>query len=483
MQPYAHYSISIHAASPITVAAQPSSTSHIDDPSTPLSCTRATYPSERYARTVEVNQSATSLPVASLPAVTPLQNGFKAIKDAARRDFFTIRADSVQDGVLSLLDSLAEYLVWDGMDRRLRAAASATHTDYPEAIVSVQQIANDIKIRVGHDLCERTIERALKKLCDVGLLTVTPRFHQGRRQASSYMLLYAPSMASRLENSRRGRINGASTGQEPPQDKPVTARNPDSRHYQPYGAVRIGDMIPGFRMSSGFADLPQDVKLAVSPENTHVQPASDLPVNNQDIGKKALSTVANAQSSGIFGTTVLNHAIEDVNRTTDDPEMQAESGVCRSAHCVVSTDTSFDKQVATSHPTSMSPLFNKEKENKKAFKNVFSISDFSKKNNEPKASLHHLGTNGYFLDEVHQKGWVSAEHPGLKPYLGDLSRYAFFNGHHTLEALCVWFQAAEDRIAEHRSTIAEILLEAEIQVSDVPASSMQNKMEKAHYGC
>lgn len=458
MQQHVHYSVSIHTAFPHKAAAQPSSTNRIDDPA---------------------NRTAVSMPAGSPP-----QNGFKSIKDAARRDFFTIRADSVQDAVLSLLDSLAEYLVWDGMDRRLRAAASATHTDHPEAIVSVQQIANDIKIRVGHDLCERTIERALKKLCDVGLLSTTPRFHQGRRQASSYMLLYTPSMAARLENSRRGRVKSASTGQEPPQGKSTTAQNPDVRQYQPYGSVRIGDMIPRFPMSSGLPDVPHDAELVGSPVNTHAQPDSDLTACSLKGGTKALSAAENEQPPEISETTDQHYEIEGSNHTPGGAEIQAESGVCRSAHYAESPVAPGEEQRASSHPTSMSPLFNKAvKENKKDFKNVFSISDFSKNKRQPNPSTDRAEGNGYFLDIVHGEGWVSASHPALQAYLGDLSRHAFFAGHRTLDALREWFQGIENDIAEQRTTLAETLHTAGLSDSPAPIGHGPAEMKETRFGC
>ncbi|MEB8485915.1 MULTISPECIES: hypothetical protein [Acidithiobacillus] len=438
MQQHGHYSVSIHTAFPHKAAAQPSSTNRIDDPT-------------------------------NLTAVSPPQNGFKSIKDAARRDFFTIRADSVQDAALSLLDSLAEYLVWDGMDRRLRAAASATHTDYPEAIVTVQQIANDIKIRVGHDLCERTIERALKKLCDVGLLSTTPRFHQGRRQASSYMLLYTPSMAARLENSRRGRVKSASTGQEPPQGKSTTAQNPDVRQYQPYGSVRIGDMISRFPMSSGLPDVPHDAEPVGSTVNTHAQPASDLTACSLKGGMKALPAAENEQPPEISETTDQHYEIDDSNHTPGGAEIQAESGVCRSAHYAASPVAPSEDQRASSHPTSMSPLFNKAvKENKKDFKNVFSISDFIKR--EPaKKSQTALKADpsdsetGYYLDTVHRSGWVSSPKKHLQEYFGSLSTYLFFNKYHTIEAMAEWFQQQENRINSAEITIGDVIATAGIK--------------------
>ncbi|MHB8315637.1 MAG: hypothetical protein ACYDCW_07910 [Acidithiobacillus ferrivorans] len=434
MQQHVYYSVSVHAAFPHKAAAQPSSTNRIDDPA--------------------------NLTAVSLPAGSPPQNGFKSIKDAARRDFFTIRADSVQDAVLSLLDSLAEYLVWDGMDRRLRASASATHTDYPEAIVSVQQIANDIKIRVGHDLCERTIERALKKLCDVGLLSTTPRFHQGRRQASSYMLLYTLSMAARLENSRRGRVKSASTGQEPPQDKSTTAQNQDVRQYQPYGSVRIGDMIPRFPMRSSLPDALQDAELVGSPVNTHAQPNSDLTACSLEDGTKALSAAANEQPTEISETTDQSYEIEDSNPTPGDAEIQAESGVCRSAHYAASPVTPGEEQRTSSHPTSVSPLFNKAvKENKKDFKNVFSISDFSKKerSKENQTSLQTDDEIGYYLDTVHRSGWVSSPKKHLQEYFGSLSTYLFFNKYRTIEAMAEWFQQQENRINHGEASLSDVL--------------------------
>ncbi|EGQ60377.1 hypothetical protein GGI1_00050, partial [Acidithiobacillus sp. GGI-221] len=242
MQQQVHYSVSIHAVPFRTIPAQQ-----------PNAAGAEVHPVTAPATSI-TNPTPITEQHAGPAGVRPPQNGFKTIKDAARRDFFTIRADAVQDGVLSMLDSLAEYLVWDGMDRRLRAVASATHTEHPEVVVSVQQIANDIKVRVGHDLCERTIERALKKLCDVGLLSATARFHQGRRQASSYMLLYAPSMSSRLENSRRGGIPRSQAVSDTPPASPCGTQALDVPE-SPYSALtRIGDMIPALSVHPAYAE-------------------------------------------------------------------------------------------------------------------------------------------------------------------------------------------------------------------------------------
>jgi hypothetical protein len=192
------------------------------------------------------------------------------------------------------------------------------------------------------------------------------------------MLLYAPSMAERLENSRRGRIKSASTGQEPPQAKSAAAQNPDVRQYKHYGSVRIGDMIPGFPMNSGLPDVSQDPELVGSPVNTHAHPDSDLTAYSLEDGMKALSAAENEQPPENSETTDQNYEIEDSNPTPSCSEIQAESGVCRSAHSAASPVPPDEEKRASGHPTSMSPLFNNKKENKKAFKNVFSISDFSK---------------------------------------------------------------------------------------------------------
>ncbi|MBU2792781.1 hypothetical protein HAQ01_05155 [Acidithiobacillus thiooxidans] len=383
-------------------------------------------------------------------------NGFKAMKEAARHDFFSIRADAVQDGALALLDSLAEYLVWDGMDRRLRAVASATHTDYPEAVVSVQQIAKDIKIRIGHDLCERTIERALKKLCDVGLLLATARFHQGRRQASSYQLLYTPSMASRLMNSRRG---GAS------KDAKITTTNDTMLSTNTYSAVPKASAVS------------EEAREALeTPYHSLTRIGDRLPMFSAPVldDKNPLPAPLNGKETN--DPTSLSSRLPEV---------------CRSAHAELSDEpasnalkTAIPEKDERTHnqPTQMSPLFNKEnkKENKKVFKNVFLISDFSKNPLEvetsPTPSVAPGTPNGYYLDKVHQKGWVSTASAALHPYLDDLSRVAFFAGHHTLDALQNWFQSQENAIAAQQTTLTEILNAVQILDSGVSAKTQETSV-------
>ncbi|MHB1659253.1 MAG: hypothetical protein ACYCRF_08085 [Acidithiobacillus sp.] len=493
MQQQVHYSVSIHAASSRTVTAQQPAGARSDVlprvPSSTACTTRPAATTEQYARPADI---------------LPPQNGFKAIKDAARRDFFTIRADAVQDGVLAMLDSLAEYLVWDGMDRRLRAVASATHTEHPEAVVSVQQIANDIKVRVGHDLCERTIERALKKLCDVGLLSASARFHQGRRQASSYMLLYAPSMSSRLENSRRGGNPKPPATSDTPLPGPYQTHASDIPHSANTSLTRIGDRIPAFPAHPVYEEEPVDVRHSSGGEVAtngsgsafyEVQPTIDQEVAHESSGHHSSArppqTGENDQPSECR-QEVRNQSASPTRSKVED--MDARQGpttsqppVCRSAHSaegVTNRAVPGETERSLIQTTSVSPLFNKEKENKKVFKNVFSISEFSKNNPTPKPSQNRPDGNGYFLDSVHKQGWVSAEDPKLLDYLGDLSRYAFFTGHRTLDALSSWFQGMENNIADNRTTLEETLRTAGIPVSDAPITRHEPvKMSEIRFGC
>jgi hypothetical protein len=491
MQQQVHYSVSIHAVPFRTIPAQQPNTASADVHPVTSPATSITNPipfTEQHAR-----PAGTRLP----------QNGFKTIKDAARRDFFTIRADAVQDGVLSLLDSLAEYLVWDGMDRRLRAVSSATHTEYPEVVVSVQQIANDIKVRVGHDLCERTIERALKKLCDVGLLSATPRFHQGRRQASSYMLLYTPSMAARLENSRRRGIPKAQAVSDTPPASQYGTQVRDIPE-SPYSALtRIGDRIPALSVYPDHAEEYMAAKDSRCEASVATCSKSVLPRDQTTIATEK------AYVHSGHGSSVPPPQLGENNRLSDDgqdvqtrspspvgPKIEVTDGghdrifgqpeVCRSAHSANETTkhaVSGEIERLSLHPTSMSPLFNNKKENKKGFKNVFSISDFSKNNRQPEASPDRPDDNGYFLDIVHGEGWVTASHPALQAYLGDLSRYAFFAGHRTLDALREWFQGIENDIAGQRTTLAETLQAAGLSVSPAPIGRDPVEMKETRFGC
>ncbi len=470
MQQQIHYSVSIHATSFRTVTAQQPNAGHTDIPPVPSSTTSAPHP------------SALTEQHAGLAAVRPPQNGFKTIKDAARRDFFTIRADAIQDGVLSLLDSLAEYLVWDGMDRRLRAIASATHTEHPEAVVSVQQIANDIKARVGHDLCERTIERALKKLCDVGLLSATARFHQGRRQASSYILLYAPSMSSRLENSRRGGTQKSQAVSDTPTSSPYRTQALDIQE-APYNALtRIGDRIPALSVYSDNTEENMAAKDSRCDAFVATSSNSVLPGNQPTIATENDYVPSGYNSSAHppqhkqdgplsdFRQGVTTRSFSPVRSKAEvtgdgNNRILTQSKVCRSAHSaneVAKCAVPGGIVPVSLHPTSMSPLFNKEKENKKVFKNVFCFSDFSKKETSPVDTTEPVQEriNGYYLDVTHHAGWVFSENQALRKYIGDLSRCLFFKGYRTMESMSEWFQKQERNLQSGELSIADILTEA-----------------------
>ena len=388
------------------------------------------------------------------PAAPPLQpNGYPMITESCRRDFFTIRADCVQDAVLGSVDSLAEYLVWDGMDRRARAIASANHTSSPEAVVSISQIAADIKSRVGHDLCERTIERAIRKLSDVGLIGIESRFNAGRRQASSYRLLFSDGMKSRLGATRRGKR--ASTGN--PEEQPGMAPNRDeyppnperarteskvtsTDHVHPvlnygHGLTRIGLMVPSFPLPT----IASDSNPLPGP-SVHIctQAATD---EAKDESAQTTRT-GNTERKGI--TKALGEG-ENYGLTIKPKSLQHEVAEIL-------------------HPTSMSPLFNKEeKENKKVFKNVFSISDFIKRE-QAKESRTALKADpsdsetGYYLDTVHRSGWVSSPKKHLQEYFGSLSTYLFFNKYRTIDAMVEWFQQQENHINCGETTLDYILM-------------------------
>lgn len=470
MQTTVHYSVSLHSvhSDPSMLFRMPS---------------RAMQTSQPHDDRAEA-RSPSSTPVPDLHSGAAngqsRANGFLAMKDAARHDFFTIRADAVQDGALALLDSLAEYLVWDGMDRRLRATASATHTDVPEAVVSVQQIANDIKVRVGHDLCERTVERALKKLCDVGLLLASARFHQGRRQASSYQLLFAPSMAARLAHSRRdcqggnGKSAAACTTvpdvrasrsipaipevyKEPRQTEAVreTVYNP---------MARIGDCLPALPAFSAFPA-----------PGLHSRSAPSVPSAPSSDNRKTPADIA------------TGHFPEVCRSAHPAPEAVSQWPNPSTPETLNTAPAEGKTPAEGDHPTSLSPLFKKEKQKqkKKAFQKVVSISDFSKNrpapettplpDTSPDLTVH----DGYFLDTIHQQGWVRASNPVLLPHLGDLSRAAFFAGCHTLEALQGWFQQQENDIAAQRTTLARVLVTARIQDAGAPSAQPQTARRQA----
>ena len=394
----------------------------------------------------------------------PPINGFAAMRDAAKRDFFTIRADAVQDGALGAVDTLAEYLVWDGMDRRLRAIASANHTNNPEAIVTVKQIANDIKIRVGHDLCERTIERAIKKLQDASLIHVIPRFKNGRRQASSFILLFSPAMSEKLNKSRR--VNKSAipdtSGMAAPTDFAGTEKQ----------ACR--DAIP-----------PQTLSAMTSAG------LSSIAVNLQHIQARMGQIAAEHfhAPNGYSGQpTVPNPSPNDLQSSVQICTLCSPDGVEVGENTNSTADGLGQSTLGqrgspdTNHPTSMSPLFNKAvKENKKDFKNVFSISDFIKR--EPaKESQTALKTTpsdseaGYYLDTVHRSGWVSSPKNHLQEYFGSLSTYLFFNKYRTIEAMAEWFQQHENRIGHGEITLNDVLTAAGIFPAETQSSEQKASM-------
>lgn len=457
MQQQVHYSVSIHAIPSLTATAQhPNAASAHAHPVTASTSS-------------PTNPSTITEPHAGHGDGHSPQNGFKTIKDAARRDFFTIRADAIQDGALALLDSLAEYLVWDGMDRRLRAVASATHTEYPEAVVSVQQIANDIKIRVGHDLCDRTIERALKKLCDVGLLSATARFHQGRRQASSYMLLYAPSMSFRLENSRRGGIPKSQAVSDTPPAGPYRSQALDIQE-SPYNMLtRISDRIPTLFMRHDHAEestVDKDFQCG-----TPITACS----NAAYPGDQPTMDREKSDYPSDLGSSAHSQDIKQNYRLSDD-RISSQPRVCRSAHSADETTklaVPGEAERVSLHPTSMSPLFKKEKQNKKVFKNVVYFSGFSKKEGNQADCIESEAKqiHGYYLDVIHQAGWVDSKTQALQKYIGNLSKFLFFSGYRTMEAMTEWFERQERDLQSGKLNLADILANAGVDPSPLASIS------------
>jgi hypothetical protein len=369
---------------------------------------------------------------------TPPVNGFMAMRDSAKLDFFTIRADAVQDGVLAVIDTLAEYLVWDGMDRRLRAIASANHTDKPEAVVTVKQIANDIKIRVGHDLCERTIERAIKKLQDASLIHVMPRFQHGRRQASSFILLFSASMSERQNKSRRGNKSIGSNDS-------ATAASTDYASTQK--KINHDDIRPQVKSAR--------TSFGLSPITEYLQRVQACIGQAPDVSSHASDeTNEERQQNSVQNCTLSVSPSMDRTTEGESPTNGQSQAV------IIKADAPND-----SHPTSMSPLFNKEeKENKKVFKNVYSISDFSKKESpkENRTVLQAGAETGYYLDTVHRSGWVSSPKRHLQGYFGSLSTYLFFNKYRTIETMTEWFQQQENRINSGETTLYDVLATAGI---------------------
>ncbi|WP_409409921.1 hypothetical protein AAE485_14510 (plasmid) [Acidithiobacillus ferriphilus] len=407
-------------------------------------------------------------------------NGFTSMRDAAKRDFFTIRADAVQDGALASVDTLAEYLVWDGMDRRLRAIASSNHTDKPEAVVTLKQIANDIKIRVGHDLCERTIERAIKKLQDASLIHVIPRFKNGRRQASSFILLFSKTMSENMNRSRR--VNKSSipdtSGMEIPVDTSDTKKQLDSDGLPPKTFdTRTGN---GLSSITGSLRYLQSFLGQIPPEHLHTsngyRDCPESPTDSSDASPdRHQSLVQNCTTEP--STTPVQNCTTIFPPRPESGEI-VESGSDGPGQSTLGQRGSPD----TNHPTSMSPLFNKAvKENKKDFKNVFSISDFIKR--EPaKESQTALKTTpsdseaGYYLDTVHRSGWVSSPKNHLQEYFGSLSTYLFFNKYRTIEAMAEWFQQHENRIGHGEITLNDVLTAAGIFPAETQSSEQKASM-------
>ncbi|MDD5278704.1 hypothetical protein [Acidithiobacillus sp.] len=415
----------------------------------------------------------------------PRGNGFLPIKNAAKVDYFTIRADAIQDSVLSQVDSLAEYLVWDGMDRRLRAVASATNTTTPEATVSIQQIAKDIEIRVGHTFCERTIERAIKKLIDCGMLQSKQQFCSGRRQASSYQLCFTEDMQSRLTNSRRNKTGKTANEDSFAVNNCNEYSRPVTKH--PETIMRADQLVSRFRMADltrtdqveSFPHTHQKVCVSAHSENLNeangseilqaavVQHIQDSSLHFRDPKK----VCGNAHSENLHATIDPYQSStamvgDDAKQLGDFDERRK---VCGNAHTVNSYSLPIHVQAIpatpenTNQPTPVSPLF---KEERKINKNIFSYSDFLLKKhaaqNETETTT--AGNHGYFLDPVHQKGWICSEKSALKPYLGDLSRHAFFAGKRNIEDLSAWFQDMEQKISEGSLALLELLRNAGIEV-------------------
>jgi hypothetical protein len=424
------------------------------------------------------------------------------ITESCKRDFFTIRADCVQDAVLASVDSLAEYLVWDGMDRRARAIASANHTGSPEAVVSISQIAADIKMRVGHDLCERTIERAIRKLNDAGLIGIESRFNAGRRQASSYRLLFSDGMKSRLDATRRGRKASPGNPSEQPRMTPnrdeyrptpeparAETREASVGHIRPLqdqgcGLTRIGLMAQSFlRASSERASSERASSERASSERASSEPPAVESASTSDSeAKESVGNQMPGQSEHICTQAMTG----DMEGQSEQNIQTSHAGTFDGSHdsgLTIKSEPLQRESATIHHPTSMSPLFNKEeKENKKVFKNVFSIDARNKNQPKPSRLEPCLKTTGYYLDDVHQKGWVTATTPHLLPHRGDLSRYAFFEGHKSLESLTLWFQEQEDAIANGRVTVNDVLAQYGVETIG-SATPPQVIAAQSRFGC
>ncbi|WP_140390980.1 hypothetical protein [Acidithiobacillus thiooxidans] len=415
----------------------------------------------------------------------PRGNGFLSMKNAAKEDYFTIRADAIQDSVLSQVDSLAEYLVWDGMDRRLRAIASATNTIAPEATVSIQQIANDIKVRVGHNFCERTIERAIKKLADCGIILSKQQFSSGRRQASSYQLCFTADMQSRLRSSRRNKKGKT-------MDEDIHADSKRYEHTSPVvqrseNLTKIGQLASRFGLAGLTESTPvqsnfqEGQKVCNFAHSGNLHAAPDSSQSSTAMSSDAAQQLGNFDDCQKVCKIAHSGNLDDVpesergktasNRNKpENPRTFRKTGkVCKIAHPANSyRQDRGDQNVAVAQqavnqPTPVSPLF---KEERKINKNIFSYSDFLLKKhaaqNETETTT--AGNHGYFLDPVHQKGWICSEKSALKPYLGDLSRHAFFAGKRNIEDLSAWFQDMEQKISEGSLALLELLRNAGIEV-------------------
>jgi hypothetical protein len=301
----------------------------------------------REASQVEVQRLETPIDNLSNPIhkpQIPRGNGFLPMKNAAKEDFFTIRADAIQDSVLSQIDSLAEYLVWDGMDRRLRAIASATNTTAPEATVSIQQIAKDIEVRLGHTFCERTIERAIKKLADCGIMLSKQQFSSGRRQASSYQLCFTEDMQSRLRSSRRNKKGKT-------MDEGRHADSKRDEHTSPVvqrseSITKIGQLASRF----GLAGLS---------EWTPVQ--SDFQEGQKVCNFAHSENLHAAHDSSQSSTAMSSDAAQQLGNFDDCQK------VCNFAHSVNSYRQAqgdqdvAEEQQAVNQPTPVSPLFKEER--------------------------------------------------------------------------------------------------------------------------
>lgn len=401
-------------------------------------------------------------------------NGYAKIVESCKQDFFTIRADCVQDAVLATVDSLAEYLVWDGMDRRLRAAASAHHTASPEATVSIQQIAADIKSRLGHELCERTVERAIKKLSVAGLIAVESRFAAGRRQASAYRLLFSSGMEYRLQSSRRGKKAPYAPKSAPqpltPESAPVHTHASYAQLNRSSSTTEDPQAFARDNTSSSFGvrklvdvannPLPAGLQRVEDIEEyrVHICTQGETPRQSGEMPPLQEENPVMTEHGSSAGTEEPGEKVKSWENGDVRPETE-RTGV---GH--------YTKSTAYDHPTPVSPLFNNEKEkNKKVIKNVYCLADFVKKDAEQTNDNGH--GNGYHLDPVHQKGWVRSRNPQLQRHFGVLSRHLFLSGTRDLESLVAWFETRESQLQSGAITLKDILQEAG-EATEAPEASV-----------